>query len=260
VKFSQAVTVIVRGFNLAWPPLAYSIRDDGEARRVYATVVTLFVAGCAFVVAGMWLLSRWIVRALAAPEFFGSYKAIGLVATGVTLYALYMVLVVILGRTGRTEFNFPAAAAALVTNIVLNLLLVPPLGIVGAGIALVASYLVVLALMYVFTQRLFPVPYEWGRLIRVLAVSAALVGLGEALLPTDGFTGLALRVLLWLAYPVALLATGFFTSSERRWLARLRHPGALAAELRTLRDTEGGVEGSIPEVYEAERIDEDARF
>ena len=79
-----------------------------------------------------------------------------------------MVLVVILGRTGRTEFNFPATIAALVANVVLNLLLVPPLGIVGAGLALVASYLVVLALMYVFTQRLFPVPYEWGRLARVV--------------------------------------------------------------------------------------------
>jgi O-antigen/teichoic acid export membrane protein len=260
IKFAQAVNVLVRGFQLAWPPLAYSISDDGEAKRVYATVVTLFVAGCAFVVTGMWLLSRWIVRALAAPEFFGSYKAIGLVATGVTLYALYMVLVVILGRTGRTEFNFPATAAALVANIALNLALVPPFGIVGAGLALVASYLVVLVLMYVFTQRLFPVPYEWGRLARVLAVSAALVGLGELLLPTSGFEGFALRSLLWLAYPLALLATGFFTPGERRWLSRLRHPGELATRLRALRRPEPGVDGRVPETYEAEQIDEDARL
>ena len=168
VKFAQGVNVLVRGFQLAWPPLAYSIRDDGEARRAYATVVTLFVAGCAFVVTGMWLFSRWIVRALAAPEFFDSYEAVGLISTAVTLYALYMVLVVILGRTGRTEFNLPATLAALAANVVLNLLLVPPLGIVGAGLALVASYVVVLALMYVFTQRLFPVPYQWGRLARVV--------------------------------------------------------------------------------------------
>jgi len=260
VKFAQGVNVLVRGFQLAWPPLAYSIRDDGEARRFYATVVSLFVAGCAFVVAGMWLLSRWIVRALAAPEFFASYEAIGLVATGVTLYALYMVLIVILGRTGRTEFNFPATAAALVANIALNLALVPSLGIVGAGLALVASYLVLLALMYGFTQRLFPVPYEWGRLIRVLAVSASLIGLGEWLLPTDGFEGLVLRVALWLAYPFALLATGFFTRGERAWLARLRHPAEIARGLRALRPAGAGVDGSIPEVYEAERIDEDARF
>ncbi len=260
VKFAQGVNVLVRGFQLAWPPLAYSIRDDDEARRVYATVVTLFVAGCAFVVTGMWLLSRWIVRALAAPEFFGSYKAIGLVATATTLYALYMVLVVILGRTGRTEFNFPATAAALAANIALNLALVPSLGIVGAGIALVASYIVVLALMYVFTQRLFPVPYEWGRLLRVLTVSAALVGLGELLLPTEGFTGLALRLLFALAYPFALLATGFFTRAERRWLARLRHPSEVLSGLQALRPAAAGVDGSVPETYEVEQMDEDSRF
>ncbi len=259
VKFAQAINVFVRGFQLAWPPLAYSIRDDDEARRAYAAVVTWFVACCAFVVTGMWLLSRQIVTALAAPRFFDSYEAIGLIATGVTLYALYMVLVVILGRSGRTEFNFPATAAALAANVALNLILVPPLGIVGAGLALVASYLVVLVLMYGFTQRLFPVPYEWGRLAKVVFVSTALVGLGELLLPTEGFAGLVMRIVLWLLYPLALLATSFFTPGERRWLARLRHPLQLLASLRALRPADG-VDGRIPETYEAEQMDEDARL
>lgn len=259
VKFAQGVNVLVRGFQLAWPPLAYSIRDDGEARRAYAAIVTWFVAGCAFVVTGMWLLSRWIVRALAAPEFFDSYEAIGLIATGVTLYALYMVLVVILGRTGRTKLNLPATSAALVANVALNLALVPPLGIVGAGIALVASYLVVLALMYGFTQRLFAVPYEWARLARVVTVSAALVLAGELLLPTAGAAGLLERAALWLAYPLALLASGFFTVAERRRLAALRRPGEALRALRALQPA-AAVDGAVPEAYEAELIDEDARL
>ena len=256
VKFAQGVNVLVRGFQLAWPPLAYSIRDDEEARRTYATVVTLFVAGCAFAVTGMWLFSRWIVRALAAPEFFDSYEAIGLVATAVTLYALYLVLVVILGRTGRTEFNFPAAIGALVANVALNLVLVPPLGIAGAGLALVASYLVVLGLMYVFTQRLFPVPYEWGRLLRVVLTVAAIVGFAELVVPTSGAGGLLIRAVLSAAYPLALFASGFFTPEERGWLSRLRHPGALLADLRA---AEPAVDGRVPEVYEVERMDEDLR-
>jgi O-antigen/teichoic acid export membrane protein len=259
VKFAQAVNVLVRGFQLAWPPLAYSIRDDGEARRVYAAVVTWFVAGCAFVVTGMWLFSRWIVRALADPKFFDSYEAIGLIATGVTLYALYMVLVVILGRTGRTELNLPATIAALVVNVVLNVVLVPPLGIVGAGLALVASYLVVVALMYGFTQRLFPVPYEWARLGRVVLISAALVGLGELTMPTDGFTGLLGRAILWLVYPAALLLSGFFTDEERGWLTHLRHPGELLARYRAARARPAVVDGRLPETYEAEIMDEDFR-
>jgi O-antigen/teichoic acid export membrane protein len=260
VKFAQGVNVLVRGFQLAWPPLAYSIRDDDEARRAYAAIVTWFVAACAFVVTGIWLLSRWIVRALAAPRFFDSYEAVGLISIGVTLYALYMVLVVILGRTGRTEFNFPATIAALVANVALNLLLVPTLGIVGAGLALVGSYVVVLALMYVFTQRLFPVPYEWARLARVVLVSASLVVLAELLLPTDGFLGLAARTVLWLAYPLLLLAGGFFSEEERGWLAQLRHPSALVARLSALRDRPAEVDGRVAETYEAELIDDDSRL
>jgi O-antigen/teichoic acid export membrane protein len=259
VKFAQGVNVLVRGFQLAWPPLAYSIRDDEEARRTYATVVTLFVAGCAFVVAGMWIFSRWIARVLAAPEFFDSYEAVGLISTAVTLYALYLVLVVILGRTGRTEFNFPAAIGGLIANVALNLILVPPLGIVGAGLALVASYLVVLALMYGFTQRLFPVPYEWGRLARITLTVAVLVGAAELIMPTAGAAGFLGRAALLAAYPLVLLATGFFTPEERRWLGRLRHPSALASSLTSLRAKPSAVDGEIPEVYEVERMDEDAR-
>jgi O-antigen/teichoic acid export membrane protein len=248
IKFAQGVNILVRGFQLAWPPLAYSIADDDEARRVYARVVTLFLAGIAAVVVGLWLLARWLVRALAAPEFFDSYEAVGLVSAAIALYALYMVQLVILGRTGRTELNFPATAAALAVNVVLNLVLVPPLGIVGAGIALAASYLVVVVLMYAFTQRLFPVPYEWARLARVLFAAAGLIALGDLLLPTDGLDGLLSRTALLAAYPLILLASGFFTAEERGWLARL-----YAGRRRR------AVDGSIPEAAEAELMDEDSR-
>lgn len=259
VKFAQGVNVLVRGFQLAWPPLAYSIRDDDEARRAYAAIVTWFAATCTFFVTGLWLLSRWIVRALAAPEFYGSFEVVGLIATGVTLYALYMVLVVILGRTGRTGFNLPATLAATVVNVALNLALVPPLGIVGAGLALVASYVVVLALMYVFTQRLFPVPYQWGRLLRVIGAAAILVGGAELLLPTEGGLGLLARAALWLAYPLLLGLSGFFTEEERGWLALLRRPRELLTRVQGLRPADPAVEGSVPEVIEAELMDEDRR-
>ena len=133
-----------------------------------------------------------------------------------------MVLVVILGRTGRTEFNFPATIAALVVNVALNLALVPPLGIVGAGLALVASYLVVVALMYGFTQRLFPVPYEWGRLARVVArLGRAWSALGELLMPTDGASASLGR-----AVALARLPAG---PARRRLLHRRGAPLAGAA-------------------------------
>ena len=233
-KFSQGIQVLIRGFQLAWPPLAYSIVDDDEARRAYAVIVTWFAVLAAFAVSGLWLEARWIIRIFAAPEYFASYEVLGLLAAGSALYGFYLVLLVVLGRTGRTEFNLPATLAAVAVNVVLNIILIPPLGIVGAGLALVAAYIVVLVMMFRVTQRLFYVPYEWRRLALAVGVAAALTAAGELLLPTDGLDGFVLRAAAWLAYLPILAGLGFATPAERsraRQMARAARERARRSSL-----------------------------
>jgi O-antigen/teichoic acid export membrane protein len=261
VKFAQGMGVLARGLQLAWPPLAYSIADDEEAKHVYALVFTWFTAVCAFGATGLWLFARWIARLLAAPEFFRSYEAVGLLATGVSLYALYLVQVIILGRVNRTELSFPATISGTVLNVILNLALVPSMGIVGAGIALVASYMSILVVTWALTRRLFAVPYEWGRLAMLVALSAAIVGAAEASTPTAGATGLALRALLWAAFPAALWVGGFLTADERRAARSLLSPAAVRGRLAALRSRSAAQEPTVPdaEVFEAVARDEDAR-
>ncbi len=260
VKFAQGMGVLARGLQLAWPPLAYSIADDDEARRVYALVFTWFAAICAFAATGLWLFSRWIARLLAAPDFFRAHEAVGLLATGVGLYALYLVQVIVLGRVNRTELSLPATITGTVLNVGLNLALVPSLGIVGAGIALVASYLAILLVTWLLTRRLFPVPYEWGRLAVLIALSAAIVGGAEAFTPTAGAAGFVLRTLLWSAFPIALWLGGFLTGEEREAAMRLVSPGAIRARLAAIRRGAQRDEGpDDAEVLEALARDEDAR-
>ena len=66
VKLAGAVAFIVRAFQYAWPPLAYSVSDDAEAARLYGLVTTYYVLVSGWVVAGLALLGRWVLRLLAA--------------------------------------------------------------------------------------------------------------------------------------------------------------------------------------------------
>jgi len=221
VKFANGMQVLARGFHLAWPPLAYSIQDDDEARRAYSLIITWFVAMVAFAVVGLWLLAPWLVRVLADERFFAANEAVGPLAAGTALYAVYLALVVILGRTGRTELSFPATLAAVVVNIALNLWLVPEHGIVGAGVALMGSYVVVLVIMWAIVRRLFFVPYEWRRLTLAVGLAAVLIAVGETLVPHDGFDGFALTAALCVAYPAGLWAGRFLSEEERERLGAL---------------------------------------
>ncbi len=221
VKLATAVILAVRGFQLAWPPLAYSIADDARAGRFYAAVTTWYVVVTGCVVAGLTLLGRWAVRLLSPPSYFEAHEALPWVALGWAMYGLYLVLVTIGGRAGVTSRNFPAALAGVVVNVAVLVALVDPLGIAGAGIALVAAYAVMLVVLHLLTRRLFAVPFEWGRLTHAVVLIASLAVAGELLLPTDGLGGLALRSLTLGAIPLALLATGFMRPDERAGLKAL---------------------------------------
>jgi O-antigen/teichoic acid export membrane protein len=219
VKLSAVVILATRAFQYAWPPLAYSIRDEDEARRFYALVATYYVLAAGLVVAALTLLGRWAIRLLTEPAFFAAHRALPWVALGWALYGLFLVLVVMAGRAGVTTRNFPAALAGLVVNALLLVALVPPLGIVGAGIALCGAYVVMLVVMYVLAHRLFAVAFEWGRLAQLVAVIGGVAVAGDLLLPTAGALGLVERLAALAAIPLLLVATGFFRPQER---ARIR--------------------------------------
>jgi O-antigen/teichoic acid export membrane protein len=221
IKLATVVFVAVRGFQYAWPPLAYSIESDEEAAKLYSLVTTYYALATGVVVCGVTLLGRWLVRLLAPnPEFFGAYKALPWLALGWALYGLYPVLMVIAGRAGVMKRNFPATALGLVANVVLLLVLVPGggagLGIAGAGIALCGAYLVMLIVLYTLTRSLFAVGFQWRRLAQLTVILAGVAVSGEELLPTHGFAGLALRA-AWLGLvPALLLGTHFFAPEEWR--------------------------------------------
>jgi O-antigen/teichoic acid export membrane protein len=242
LQLATVVFVLVRGFQYAWPPLAYSVKSDYVAARLYSLVTTFFVLATGIVVCAVALLGRWLVRLLAAPEYFGAHSALPWLAFGWTLYGLYQVLIVISGRVRVTRLNLPAALAGLAVNVLLLVLLVPKsgagLGIAGAGIALCGAYVAMLFVLRTLTHRVFPVAFDWRRLAMLAAILGATAVSGELLLPTAGLLGLLARV-AWLAWiPVLLLLTRFFIPNELRQ-ARVLLGGGWQA-VATVRKRGGG--------------------
>jgi O-antigen/teichoic acid export membrane protein len=229
VKLAGVVVFTVRAFQYAWPPLAYSIESDEEASRVYARITTYYVLFTGVVVVGLVLLGRWLVRIFAAPEFFGAHEALPWVSLGWALYGLFLVLVAMAGRAKVTVRNAPAALTGLIVNIALLALLVPSLGIAGAGLALAGAYVVMLVVMYALIRNLFPVAFEWGRLAGFTLIAGGIATAGELLLPTDGAAGFVTRALALAAIAPALYVARFFRPGEllaARGLLRRAVPSA----------------------------------
>ena len=110
------------------------------------------------------------------------------------------------------------------------------LGIAGAGIALCGAYVAMLAIMHLLTRRLFPVAFEWRRLAQLTAILAGVAVGGELLLPTHGFGGLALRVLVARARSRAAARHALLSPARARAGARARARTPAGASPPSARD------------------------
>ena len=215
VRISSVIVFLMIAFRLAWPAFAYSIEDESVAKRTYAFVLTYLLFICCWASLVLGLLSPWIVRILAPnkPAFYRASEAVGILAFAGAAYAGYTVLAIGIGRARRTQFNWVITGAAALLNVALNVALIPPYGMMGAAIATIAAYVAMFIGMTFNAQRVWPVPYQWRRVVTLSAVAVALLILGKAV-----SAPLPLAIVLCLVYPVVLLPLRFYLPAELRRL------------------------------------------
>jgi O-antigen/teichoic acid export membrane protein len=155
---------------------------------------------------------------VAAPKFGEAYKTVGPLMLGAIGYGLTSLLTVGLSITRKTIHMAALALGAAAINVGLNFALIPPFGIVGAGVATAVGYAFMTITYYVVSQRVYPTPFEPEKIATTLVLASALGGLGVAPLGPEA-----------IAIPVKLAALAAFIAGV--WLARAVTPAEFS-ELR----------------------------
>ena len=216
-KISSAMVLLFTAFQVAWPAFAYSIEDEGAAKRAYSYVLTYLMYIAAWAAVGLSLFAPWIVHLLARKHgYWPADTAIPALAYSSVFYAGFTVVTIATGRTRRTQFNWVAAALAAALNFTLNLWLIPAYGMLGAAYATLAAYALLMVVRTWNAQKMYPVAYQWRRVAVLLLAAGGLTLAGE-LLPRS----LAIAFGLTLAFPLVLAPLGFYLPVERQRLRRL---------------------------------------
>jgi O-antigen/teichoic acid export membrane protein len=245
VSFGLTQKLFLSAFESAWAPFYYATIREPDAPTIFRTVTTYGIAMLALLTAGLSAVGRYAAQAMSHGRFLAPddprWGDVGTVITwtaiGVFLQGVYLLTSIGLNITKRTQYYPIATITAAATNIILNFLLIPTHGIVGAAWANGAAYAVQAALGYAFSQRFYPIAYEWGRIVRVcLAGIAAYVAarmLPSVHVAVDARSTLApvadllLRGTTVIVVFVGLLAvTRFFDADELRRLRAMRRGSA----------------------------------
>ena len=241
VSFGLVEKLFLSAFESAWAPFYYATIREPDAPRTFRIITTYGVAVLALLTAGVSAVGMEAAQAMTHgfllapddPRWADVSAVITWTAIGVFLQGFYLLTSIGLNITKQTAYYPIATISAATVNILLNFLLIPRFGIVGAAWANGAGYAVQAGLGYAFAQRFYPIPYEWGRLIRVCGaaiVAATLAHLMPAITPLVSARSILAPVpdllargsIVVLAFAGLLALSGFFRKDELARLGALR--------------------------------------
>jgi O-antigen/teichoic acid export membrane protein len=212
-RMGFAMMVLVSVFDYAWRPFFLrQYATDGDAcrpllSRVFTYVVFILLAADVLLSFFLpWFVGvrlPWIHRSLLRADYLSGTGIIPVVLLAYVFQGFatnFIAGIYIREKTGRLPVVTGLGA---LVNVAANLLLIPRFGILGAAYATLAAYMAMAGALFFFSQRTYPIAYDWPRVARIAAVGVATAVANRFV------TGDRARVLLCLLSLGALVAATF---------------------------------------------------
>jgi len=219
-KLGMFMSLVVAAFRFAWHPFFLSTSKKNNAPEIFARVLTYFtfVTGILFLLVSGWIHEIMAFRIfglqIVGRNFENGAPIVPVVLISYIAYGFYIHFMVGIYLKKKTHYlPFVTGAGALV-SIGANAILIPLLGIMGAAWATFLGYATMAIALYVSTRSLYPIPYEWMRIAKLIL----LFGLMFLLFSVVHSPWLKLGMLL--ASPAVLGIAGFLNEQEKGFLRR----------------------------------------
>lgn len=133
---------------------------SGALKDLYEKSVSILVVLLLPLVAGVIIFSDTIVEIIAGPD----YAEAGMILNITMLYGLIVPfnkqLGILLDAIGKAKTNMLFVARNALINLILNALMIPQFGIIGAAYATLTTFVVVMIINQVYLQRNFQVTFS----------------------------------------------------------------------------------------------------
>jgi O-antigen/teichoic acid export membrane protein len=209
-RLAIPMMMFVTVFEYAWKPFYLNHRDEPGAKELFARVFTVFTAVCG----GIFLITSFFIEYIVRmpfiggrfinPEYWHGMAIIPIVMVAYFFNGVFINMAAGLHIQKRTGFFPLATGIAALVSVGATWLLVPSYGIIGAAWAKVVAYLISAIMLYIFAQRVYPMKYEWRKVMSLIGLAALTYWIGT----TSAVANVqpSARIILTISYALAVLA------------------------------------------------------
>ncbi|MFN0097652.1 MAG: lipopolysaccharide biosynthesis protein [Gemmatimonadaceae bacterium] len=237
-KLAMLISLMVSGpFSDIWIPKSLEIdRREGErAVPILTSILLVYNLLLVTVAFGVALFAEEVVRLVAGSSFGAAADTVPVLALGMVFFAYRSVGQIGALIRGRSDLIAIATVLAAVVVTLMNILLIPVLGVHGAALATLIAFAFEFFVMRRLSRNVHPLQVPLFPLLRPV-VLGALVWWTADVLATETMSllpRLGIRVAAVGVYGFALFASGAVPAAVQQGIARaLREPRSVLAVLR----------------------------
>lgn len=216
-KMGMFMAMVTAAFRFAWQPFFLAEAKKEGAEKTFARVFTYFFAVSGFLFALFVMFASDLIMSdlpllnitILEKHYWAGMSVFPIILLAHFFDGLYANFTVGIYIKKKTKMVPLIAGAAAVFNVAANLLVIPRYGYIGAAWTTLGSFIIMAALMRIYTRTIYPVHYEWGRTLKFALVMGAVI---TAYFVHPG--GFWWRLFLLASAPLLLIMVKFFNESE----------------------------------------------
>ena len=174
-KLGVFMTLYIMAFKLGAEPFFFNQADKKNAKETYARIMTWFVIfGALFMLIGVGFIDLFAGLLLGKEEYFAALMIVPVILLANLFLGVYYNLSIWFKLTDKTRYGMYFSIVGAVFTLILNLALIPVLGVMASAWATLAAYLAMVLLSYFYSRKYYPIPYSLKKSGLLLVSATAL--------------------------------------------------------------------------------------
>ncbi|MFA9371721.1 MAG: polysaccharide biosynthesis C-terminal domain-containing protein [Labilibaculum antarcticum] len=163
-KLAVIMTLFIQAFRYSFEPFFFSQAKEKNSKQVYADVLKYFVIfGLIIFLSVMFYLD--IVKILIDPSYHEGLVIVPYILLANLFFGIFFSLSLWYKLTDNTRFGAYIAIIGTIITVVLNIILVPKFGYMGAAYSVLACFFTITVISYIAGQKYYPVQYDLKRIL-----------------------------------------------------------------------------------------------
>lgn len=198
-KLGIFMALFIQAFRYAFEPFFFSQKSGTDTKKIYADVMKYFVIfGLVIFLGVMFYID--IVKLLIGSRYHEGLKVVPLILLANLFLGIFYTLSLWYKLTDKTKYGAYFAYMGAAITLVLNFILVPKIGYMGAAIAGLTCYVFMTIASYLIGKKHYPIPYDLKSIMFYFGVAAILFLVSIQISPNQMWTRLGVNTLLMLGF------------------------------------------------------------